>query len=77
MTEPSRRERLRPVELVGMSALFGVIVGIITYFATRNLLVAAEFAGIAFIVTLVVFAMLLLAVSPRRGGGDDEPRSGH
>lgn len=70
MTEPTRRERTRPVELLALSAVIGVVIGIITYFATRTLLLAAEFAGVAFIVTLVVFAMLLLAISPRRGDGD-------
>jgi len=76
MTEPTRRERTRPVELLGISAVIAVAVGIITYFGTHTLLLAAEFAGVAFIVTLVVFAMLLLAISPRRRDTDDEPH-GH
>lgn len=73
MTEPTRRERLRPVELIGMSAVIGIAIGVITYFATRDLLLAAEFLGGAFIVSLVVFAMLLLAVTPRKPGDDDPP----
>ena len=32
MTEPTRRERLRPVELIGMSAIIGIAFGVITYF---------------------------------------------
>lgn len=71
MTEPTRRERLRPVELIGMSAVIGVAFGVITYFATRDLLVAVEVLGGAFIVSLVVFAMFLLAVTPRSKGDDD------
>jgi peptidoglycan/LPS O-acetylase OafA/YrhL len=70
---PSRRERTRPVELLALSAVIGVAIGIITFFATRDLLLAAEFAGVAFIVALVVFAMLLLAVSPRRDDDDRPP----
>jgi hypothetical protein len=35
-------------------------------------MLAAVFAGVAFIVALVVFAMLLLAISPRRGGDDED-----
>ena len=73
MTEPTRRERLRPVELIGMSAIIGVAFGVITYFATRDLLLAVELLGGAFIVSLVVFAMLLLAITPRRPGDDDPP----
>ncbi|MEO8261372.1 MAG: hypothetical protein ABI566_02285 [Pseudolysinimonas sp.] len=69
--EPTRRDRTRPVELLGLSAVIGVAFGIITYFATRDLLLSAEVFGIAFIVSLVVFAMLLLAISPRRHDDDE------
>jgi hypothetical protein len=75
MTEPTRRERLRPLELIGMSAIIGVASGVITYFATRDLLVAVEVLGGAFIVSLVVFAMLLLAVTPPKR--DDDGPSPH
>lgn len=76
MTEPTRRDRTRPAELLGLSAALAVVTGIITYFGTRNLVIAGEATGVAFIVSLVVFAMLLLAVSPKRGDGDGEDR-GH
>ena len=72
-TPPSRRDRTRPAELLGLSAIIGVAVGVITFFATHTLPTAAIFAGVAFIVTLVVFAMLLLAVSPPRSSDDDRP----
>ena len=74
--QPTRRDRTRPAELLGLSAVIAVGIGVITYFGTRTFLLAAEFAGVAFIVSLVVFAMLLLAISPKRGGGDDEPGPG-
>jgi hypothetical protein len=75
---PTRRDRTRPVELIGLSGVIGVAIGIITYFATRDLLLAAEFLGVAFIVSLVVFAMLLLAVTPRKGDdGPDGDRPDH
>ena len=74
MTDPTRRDRTRPVELIGLSAIIGVAIGIITFFATRDLLLAVEFLGAAFIVSLVVFAMLLLAVTPRRPGDDGSDR---
>jgi hypothetical protein len=75
MTEPTRRERLRPLELIAMSAIIGVAFGVITYFATRDLLVAVEVLGGVFIVSLVVFAMLLLAVTPPKR--DDDGSSPH
>lgn len=77
-TPPTRRDRTRPAELIGLSAVVAIGVGVIVFFSTRSLLAAAEFAGVAFIVSLVVFAMLLLAVSPKRSSSDDEDRpSGH
>ena len=79
MTEPTRRDRTRPAELLGLSAVIAVAVGIVTAFSTKSLLLAAEFGGVAFIVALVVFAMLLLAVSPKRPDDDagDDPPSAH
>jgi hypothetical protein len=74
---PTRRDRTRPAELIGLSAVIGVVIGIIVFFSTRNLLIGAEFAGGAFIVSLVVFAMLLLAISPRRSSDDDDRPSAH
>jgi len=73
VTVPSRRDRTRPAELLGLSAVLAAVTGLITYFGTRNLLLAVEFTGVAFIVSLVVFAMLLLAVSPKRDDDDTEP----
>lgn len=77
MTTPSRRDRTRPAELLGLSGVLAAVTGVITFFGTRNLLLAAEFAGVAFIVSLVVFAMLLLAVSPKRDDDDSGPAGGH
>lgn len=73
MTEPTRRERTRPVELLGLSALLAAVVGVVTFFGVRDALLALEFAAGAFIVSLVVFAMLLLAVPPKRDDDDAGP----
>jgi len=76
VTVPSRRDRTRPAELLGLSAALAAVTGLITFFGTRNLLLAAEFTGVAFIVSLVVFAMLLLAVSPKRDDDETGPDDG-
>jgi hypothetical protein len=75
MTDPTRRDRMRPAELIGLAAALAGVTGVISFFGTRDLLIAAEFAGVAFIVSLVVFAMLLLSITPKRD--DDEPGPGH
>lgn len=75
---PSRRDRTRPAELLGLSAALAVVLGVVVLFGTRDLLLAFEFSVGGFIVALVVFAMLLLAATPnpeKHGTGDrnDEP----
>ena len=64
MAAPSRRDRTRPVELIGLSAVFAVFVGLVVLMSTREVVLALIFAGIAFIVSLVGLAMLSLAVRP-------------
>jgi hypothetical protein len=90
--KPPLRERLRPLELLGISAVLGVFAGLVVLMATREIVLAAVFFGVAFIVSLVVLAMLALAVAPtgdeRRDlaeqdqrsvldRGDDERNRGH
>lgn len=62
MSEPTRRDRTRPVELIVLSAIVALVVGVISLFATRDIMTAGIFFGVAFIVSLVGFAMFLLAV---------------
>lgn len=64
MTAPSRRDRTRPVELIALSGVFAIFVGLVVLMSTRELVLALIFLGIAFIVSLVVLAMLALAVRP-------------
>ena len=61
---PSRRDRLRPFEYVVMSAIVALFIGFVVVLSTREVILALVFAGIAFIVSLVVIAMLALAVKP-------------
>ncbi|MBG6055119.1 uncharacterized membrane protein HdeD (DUF308 family) [Salinibacterium sp. CAN_S4] len=64
MSKPSRKDRTRPVELLVLSAILGVFAGLVVFMSTREIVLALIFLGIAFIVSLVVLAMLSLAVQP-------------
>ncbi|CAN5324319.1 hypothetical protein BH09ACT1_BH09ACT1_01380 [soil metagenome] len=64
MTKPSRQDRLRPLEFVMLAAIVAVFIGLVVLFSTRNLELAVIFLGVSFIVSLVVIAMLSLAVKP-------------
>ncbi|MCS5524046.1 hypothetical protein NY551_14995 [Curtobacterium flaccumfaciens pv. oortii] len=70
MTTPSRRDRLRPVELLGISAIVAVFTGLVVLFSTRELQLAVIFLGVAFIVVVVVLAMLQLASSSEQDDND-------
>ena len=67
MTEPGRRptlrERARPAEVLGLAAALAGFVGVGVLIATREPLLAVEFFGAAFIVSVVICATLLLAIS--------------
>lgn len=62
--QPSRKDRTRPLELIGLSAILAIFTGLVVLMSTRELILAVIFLGIAFIVSLVVLAMLALAVRP-------------
>lgn len=79
MTDPqptTRRDLLKPVQLLGLAFIAAVFAGVITlvtmgFFQTLTgdqrahvIVVALIVTGIAFIVTLVVTALLILAVDP-------------
>ncbi|WP_223693013.1 hypothetical protein [Leifsonia poae] len=63
-SQPSRKDRFLPTELLGISAALGVFVGLIVLIATRELLLAGVSFGIAFIVALVLMALFALAFKP-------------
>jgi hypothetical protein len=77
---PSRRDRFRPVELLVLSAIFGLFIGLVVAGSIRNILTGAIFAGVGFIVALVVLATLSIAVKPdveERRDIDDQDHHGH
>ncbi|MFZ4896617.1 hypothetical protein ACL9RL_19430 [Plantibacter sp. Mn2098] len=82
MTKPNRDDVLRPVELLILSGVMGVFTGLVVLMSTRDLMFGVIGLGVAFIVSLIVLAMLALAVKPdleekrdldEQDRGTDEP----
>ena len=74
---PTRREKLRPLEFLVMAAIIAVFVGLVVFGSTRQLELALVFFGVAFIVSLVVIAMLALAVKPDDAEQQDLDEQNH
>jgi hypothetical protein len=77
---PSRKDRLRPLELVGFSFLLALFTGLVVMLSTRDLTLAGIFTGIVFIASLVVLAMLTLTMKPNRSelnDLDEQDNRGH
>lgn len=64
MTEPSRRDRFKPAELLTLSAVIALFGGLVVLLSTRDLVLSLIFFGVIFIVTLVTIALLVLAIKP-------------
>lgn len=61
---PSRRDRLRPLELVGFSGVLGVFAGLIVLMATRDWVLALIFLAVGFIVSVMMVALVGLGGKP-------------
>lgn len=72
-TKPSRSERFRPAELLGLAAAFGLFAGLVVLITARDITLAVIFFGVAFIVALIVLAMLALIVAPDLPPNGDQP----
>jgi hypothetical protein len=66
VTQPSKRDVFRPAELVILSAVMALFVGLTVLLTTRSPLLAVVFFGVAFIVVLVVIAMMVLTFKPNK-----------
>jgi hypothetical protein len=66
MTEPRARLSLKPGELVGLAAVVATFIGLVTLMVTRETVLSAIVFGVAFVVNLLVLAMLMLAVTPNK-----------
>ncbi|MCW4459117.1 hypothetical protein [Microbacterium sp. MPKO10] len=74
MTKPSKREMLKPLELLGIAAVFAIFAGLITLMSTRDFLLTVVFAGIAFIAGLVFLALFALTIKPNKIERDEIQR---
>lgn len=75
MNSPSRRDRTRPAELLGLSGVIAAFVGLVAFMATRDLIIALVGLGIAFIASVVTIAMLVLSTKP--GGLEQQELDEH
>jgi hypothetical protein len=74
--KPSRRDRFRPAELVGLAAVVGLFAGLVVLLTTRDIGLAVIFLGVAFIASLLILAMLaLVAGDSTRPPGDNRDGS--
>lgn len=64
MTTPTRKALLKPFQLIGLSAAFGGFVLLIVLLTTRNFELGLIAAGIIFILSIVILAMLVLSYKP-------------
>jgi hypothetical protein len=63
-----------------MAAIIAVFVGVVVAFSTREIALGGIFAGVGFIVTLVVLATLAITTKPdeeERRDLDDQDRRDH
>ena len=65
-TKPTKRERFKPLELLAISAMFGLFTGLIVLMSSRDLTLSATWFGLTFIITLVVLATFILAAKPNK-----------
>jgi len=78
---PNRRDRTRPAELLGLSGVLAIFVGLISFMATRDIILAIIALGVTFILVLVTLATLALTVNSTPSAEErddlDEQDRGH
>ncbi len=80
METPSLRDRLRPLELLGLSAVIGLFTGLVLLLTTREWWLAAIGFGVAFILAVMTIALLALSAAPNADeltDLDEQDRAGH
>lgn len=80
MNTPSLRERLRPLELLTISGAIGLFTGLVVIYTTREWVLAVVSLGVAFILAVMVIALLALSAKPNAEEQvdiDEQDRAAH
>lgn len=80
METPSLRDRLRPLELLSISAGLALFVGLVILLVSRELWLAGIGFGVAFIVSVMMIALLALSAKPNAAEKidlEEQDRAGH
>ena len=62
-TQPSKRDRTRPAELLGFSGVIALFVAVVVVLSSRDLMLGVIALGATFILSLVIVATLSLTVN--------------
>lgn len=62
--KPTKKDRLRPLEFIGFSAVLAVFAGLVVLMGSRDPILALIAAGIGFIGALVMSALVGLGMKP-------------
>lgn len=71
MQTPSIRERLRPLELLGISAVIALFTGLVILLTTREWWLTGIGFGVAFILAVMMIALLALSAKPNAAEKSD------
>lgn len=77
METPSLRDRLRPLELLVISAIIGVFTGLVILLTTREFWLAGIGLGVAFILSIMTIALLALSAKPNADERSDLAEQDH
>ncbi|MEN9750960.1 MAG: hypothetical protein RLZZ600_7 [Actinomycetota bacterium] len=66
MSQPTRRDRFRPVEYISLSFGIAIVGALVVLMSTRDLKFALIILGVSFVAALVLIAMFVLAVKPNK-----------
>jgi len=80
MQTPSLRDRLRPLELLSLSAIIGAFTGLVILLTTREWWLAGIGFGVAFILSVMLIALLALSAKPNADelhDLDEQDRAAH
>ena len=66
MSVPTRRDRLRPVELILLAGVLSIVGGLVVLMVSRDLKFMFIIIGISFVVILVLMATFVLLAKPNK-----------